>query len=322
MKKIFFVLLAVFIAVNVSGAMIVRGIRPHIQRWDKSFIFVSDVQSSPCHPENQAGGEAVAGAIYRHEPSFVINGGDFVEGKPAHDGVCQAAGWDNPDCSGSEDFKLFEWMWSLVINSVGKNNFYGVPGNHDFWADATWAYAHKDYYFVRSGIFFLMLNVTGSPESNIPTWDVKWVAQALASQEAQNADFRIVIFHEPGDTNRNAGWVTSPMATTIREYLFSFLRQHGVELVLNGHIHTYRRWLGNDGITYVISGGGGAGFQGDAGDVVNSTNFRHFIEFRKEFDGVVGKWRLFAKVIGIDESTPTDPQEYEIDSFELESSKK
>jgi acid phosphatase len=32
-----------------------------------------------------------------------------------------------------------------------------------------------------------------------------------------------------------------------------------VDLVLTGHNHTYERWTGTNGLTYVTTGGGGAG---------------------------------------------------------------
>ena len=33
----------------------------------------------------------------------------------------------------------------------------------------------------------------------------------------------------------------------------------GVDLVLSGHDHNYQRFAGVDGVTYVVTGGGGAG---------------------------------------------------------------
>jgi hypothetical protein len=320
MRKAFLVLTFFLMASSLMAADFNFRVRRHLERAPETFVFVSDVQFTACHPSNLPGERAVVNAIIEYRPSFILNGGDFVEDKPAHDSVCIAnTGWDNPDWTGSDDFKLFESTWSPIINLLGKNNLYGVPGNHDFWTDATWAFAHKDYYLVRSGIFFLMLNVTGSSDSTTPTWDVAWAEQVLASSEAQGADFRIVIFHEPGDTNRNGGWGVSPMAKTIASELFPLFRQYGVDLVLNGHIHTYRRWLGNNGITYVISGGGGGGFQGDAGDTVNAANYHNFIEFTKSFSRTNGGWKLNAKVVGIDMTNSDEPMSYQLDSFDLES---
>ncbi len=321
MKRFLLVFLSLSVAASVSAVDLNFRVRKHLERAPETFLWVSDVQFSPCHPENLSGEKAVVSAVMRHNPSFVLNGGDFVEDKPAHDAVCIASGWDNPSISGPWDFQLFESTWSPVVDSLGKNNLYGVAGNHDFWADATWAYAHKDSYLVRDGIFFLMLNVSGPTDSSIPTWDNDWAEKMLSSEEAQNAQFRIVIFHEPGTTNRSGGWNNSQMAQTIREKLYPLFSEYRVDAILNGHIHTYRRWMEN-GIIHVISGGGGGGFQGDAGDVVNSSNYHNFIEFHKEFDGVTGDWRLSASVVGIDMTNPNEPEEYQIDSFEINSQSK
>ena len=68
-----------------------------------------------------------------------------------------------------------------------------------------------------------------------------------------NADFRVAVFHHPPysygghDSNHNVRNLWNPL-----------LEQFNVELVFNGHNHFYQRILPENGITYVITGGGGA----------------------------------------------------------------
>jgi len=306
--------------------------RKHLVRESTKTVVVitGDVQVTDCHPRQ--GAEHVVAAIARRKASFIFITGDFTENKPPHDLVCVAAGWDNDEWTGPADFRLFERTWTSLIQTVGQRNMYGTPGNHDAWGSAdVWAWnpAQKNYVFshdergdyavLREGIFFLVLNVTAPRDSRVPSWDTVWAREALASDEAQEADFRIAVFHEPGTTNRVAGWNSSPMAMTIREQLYPLFDRYGVEWVIDGHIHTYRSWFEGARL-HTISGGGGGGFQGDAGDIVSGWNFRHFLEVRKISDNTTPV-RLEVTVVGVDETDPQTPVEYRIDSFRLVSTR-
>jgi len=305
--------------------------RKHLvrERTETVLVGTSDVQLTGCHPTQ--GAEHVVAAIARRKASFIFIAGDFTENKPPHDAVCIAAGWDNNEWTGPADFRLFEQVWAPLIQAVGQRNVYGTPGNHDAWGNTdVWAWnpdqknyvfshdGHGDYAFLREGIFFLVLNVTGGGDSSVPTWDTAWAREALASDEAREADFRIAVFHEPGTTNRVAGWNSSLMAKTIREQLYPLFDEYGVEWVINGHIHTYRSWF-EGGRLHTISGGGGGGFQGDAGDIVSEWNFRHFLEVRKVSGTTPAQ--LEVTVVGLDETDPQAPFEYQIDSFRLVSTR-
>jgi hypothetical protein len=306
--------------------------RKHLvrERTETVLVGTSDVQLTGCHPTQ--GAEHVVAAIARRKASFIFIAGDFTENKPPHDAVCIAAGWNNDAWTGPADFGLFERTWTSLIRMVGQRNVYGTPGNHDVWASAdVWVWdpkqknyvvsydEHGDYAFLRDGIFFLMLNVTAPRDSRVPSWDTVWAGRVLASDEAQEADFRIAVFHEPGTTNRSAGWNNSLMAMTIREQLHPLFDRYGVEWVINGHIHTYRSWFEGARL-HTISGGSGGGFQGDTGDVVSEWNFRHFLEVRKVSDNTT-PMRLEVTVVGVDETDPQTPVEYRIDSFRLVSTR-
>ena len=78
--------------------------------------------------------------------------------------------------------------------------------------------------------------------------------------------WRIVFFHHPGYATGEHQ--DEPPAGQVRQGIVPILEKHGVQLVLNGHEHTYQRTyelLGGQvvapdsgGIVYVTSGGGGA----------------------------------------------------------------
>lgn len=78
--------------------------------------------------------------------------------------------------------------------------------------------------------------------------------------------WKIVFFHHPGYAT--GVHQSEPPAGEVREGIVPILEKHGVQLVLNGHEHTYQRTyelLGGQvvapnsgGVVYVTSGGGGA----------------------------------------------------------------
>jgi Calcineurin-like phosphoesterase len=66
--------------------------------------------------------------------------------------------------------------------------------------------------------------------------------------------FRVVVFHQPAwscsnhDSDEQVGRVWVPV-----------FERHRVALVLNGHDHNYQRFVSDQGVTYVVTGGGGKG---------------------------------------------------------------
>jgi Calcineurin-like phosphoesterase len=66
--------------------------------------------------------------------------------------------------------------------------------------------------------------------------------------------FRVAVFHQPAwscsnhDSDEQVGRVWVPV-----------FERHRVALVLNGHDHNYQRFISEQGVTYVVTGGGGKG---------------------------------------------------------------
>lgn len=109
-----------------------------------------------------------------------------------------------------------------------------------------------DYHRVEAGpIRALMVN----SESGLLADEAQlaWLEQELAAAAADPAVRQtIVAFHRPFYTfSKHAGGLP------VRERLHPLFVQHGVKLVLNGHVHAYERFE-VDGVTYVVDGGGGA----------------------------------------------------------------
>lgn len=107
------------------------------------------------------------------------------------------------------------------------------------------------YRFQSGGVWFFSLDTEleltpASPQG-------KWLEAQLADAAAKPGfRFSVVYFHKP--------WITLsdyPSFPELRKHYLPSFQKNGVKLVLQGHIHGYERFL-EDGITYVVSGGGGA----------------------------------------------------------------
>jgi Calcineurin-like phosphoesterase len=187
------------------------------------------------------GGEAetqVAGAIERwadgHGIDAMVSTGDNVyeSGNPAQ----FAGAWTQP----------FGWVHDEGIPTVA------TLGNHDVETEAGAPVMHllgmpAPWYVRRLGpieFFVLDANDPTNPDQ------LRFLSQALA---ASTAPWRVAVFHQPAYSCSHHG--STPAVDT--EWL-PLLANGGVDLVLNGHDHTYERFGPVDGTTFVVTGGGGA----------------------------------------------------------------
>lgn len=79
---------------------------------------------------------------------------------------------------------------------------------------------------------------------------LEWLDAALAATERA---WQIVVFHHPAFSCSQHG--STP---EVIEQWVPILERHGVDLVLNGHDHNYQRFAPLNGVTYLVTGGGGA----------------------------------------------------------------
>lgn len=196
-----------------------------------SFGFVGDTQL----------GEGIADVIFdRFEKAgveFVLHLGDIVD-----------------DAASDE-------QWNDVLSSVGRHNIHLRPvvGNHDrligtsdrgevrfqeFFPDLPDTF----YRFSHEGLSFLMLN---SERSFLP-----WSEQGrfMAAELDQLSNTTIVCLHRPVFTCGRRDLANQFLR---RLWLHRRLIGSRTRLVLSGHHHYYDRTRPLDGITYVVSGGGG-----------------------------------------------------------------
>ena len=131
------------------------------------------------------------------------------------------------------------------------------------------------YYSVPAGDadFFVIDGNTFSKD----TAQQQWLDQALSKS---TAPWKIVIGHQPPFSSGAHG--DDPGVNQLRSTLVPMLIQHNVDLYLSASDHDYERFLPIAGVTYVVSGGGGAPL-GDFGRIRANSLLRvkrwHFVRF-------------------------------------------
>ena len=111
----------------------------------------------------------------------------------------------------------------------------GAPAGVERWYSYDWGDVH-----------FVVLDSerTGAPQA-------AWLDADLT---ANRLPWTIVYFHKPPFSSGAHG-----SDTNVQRFFVPLFVAHHVLLVLNGHDHDYERTKPIDGVTYVVSGGGGRG---------------------------------------------------------------
>lgn len=106
---------------------------------------------------------------------------------------------------------------------------------------------------------FVCLDSTADRDT-IQNLVLPWLTQDLADARKHGAKWLIAYWHHPPYTH--GGYKdTSIQWKDIRDLYLPVLKAAGVQVVLNGHDHGFQR-MEKDGITYIITAGGGAGLYG------------------------------------------------------------
>lgn len=157
-----------------------------------------------------------------HKPSFGLGLGDIVYPKGE---------------SRNYDKQLF-----LPFENIFKNTpFYPVPGNHDWYTDPEknfekeWSLPNNEHYysFSYSNALFIGLDSSKGEFYNYKE-QVAWLQKTL-NENKDTFDWTIVYLHHNGKTcsyKPNYEAVIS---------IYKILAENKVDLLLNGHAHTYER---------------------------------------------------------------------------------
>jgi acid phosphatase type 7 len=197
----------------------------------RSFKFVA-YGDTRTQPEKH---RAVVDRIVAFRPDFVLQTGDQV--------------------ANGED----EEQWAVFFTTASKmlkdTAYFPELGNHEREAAAYFRYFDlpKDYSFDYGDAHFVGLD-SNRPEAERAAQDT-WLRQDLAAH--LDARWRIVFFHHTPYTCVDKEGRRRE-AERLRARLEPIFLAGKVQLVINGHDHTYQHHLGTGGIHYVVTGGGGA----------------------------------------------------------------
>jgi hypothetical protein len=176
---------------------------------------------------------------------------------------------DNAYCCGTDieyQRQVFDFYGS---NILGNTPFFPVPGNHEYYETATaqidkkinyfniisvptegemggLASRTKEYYSYNFGnIHFVALDSYGLDEGKYRLNDSqsrqnKWLINDLEANKGKSL-WTIVTFHHPPYTKRSHDSDREPDLVAIREGLVPIFDKYKVDLVLNGHSHSYER---------------------------------------------------------------------------------
>ena len=169
--------------------------------------------------------------------------------------------------SNADDWKVY--FQETALWTQERLRIYPTVGNHEVLLDpgsglrnyfaAYPQIDHHDWYSVQMGNIYL-ITLDSSSVLSIGRAQRTWLESQLAHLPS-SADFVFFLFHIPLVSDLQTAFmlgIPSPDILALRHYLEAqAAASHAKFVIFNGHIHNYERFEMN-GITHVITGGGGA----------------------------------------------------------------
>ncbi len=184
-------------------------------------------------------------------PDFVIDVGDLINGYEKEDQKVEEM-WNEFD----EIVKGF--TCPLVM----------VPGNHDIWdlqSEQIYRRRYGPTYFSfnHKNCHFIVLNTEVFSKNDqlqhcFDEKQLKWLKKDL-EEHCGNNRLTFVFLHKPAwqDCHVSPEWMPY-----WNSKIHPLLVRYGVNAVFAGHVHLYCKYTPRDGVTYYITGGGGAPLSG------------------------------------------------------------
>lgn len=236
------------------------------ERGDTRIVIISDMNESYGSTHYDVFVDTTLAWIERWQPDAILSAGDYIAG--------QSLALDEEDIHAMWD--AFEKIIAAPIRTM--NIPFGVTmGNHDASRSGTFDHEREiaknywlqnprlldmmdgenypfNYSFTVNDLFVMSWDASYSVISDL---DKKWVTDQLASDEARNASYRILMGHLPfyavaegrnreGEILRNAN------------ELFAMLRDAGLDIYISGHHHAYYP-AKKDGVLLLSAGAIGSG---------------------------------------------------------------
>lgn len=195
---------------------------------DVSFVAFADTGSGNVHQTR------IAELIKNLSPEFTVMAGDIVYDKGA-------------------DFEYDPRYFKPYRELIDHIPFFPVPGNHDVVTEQGAPF--RNVFNFPQGVFYRDffwgdVHFIGLDSNHVEDAKQKeWLINALKAP----ARWKIVYFHHPAFSSGEYGGYP-----TIQKNWVPLFEQFGADLVIAGHSHAYERTVPINGITYIVTGGGGA----------------------------------------------------------------
>jgi hypothetical protein len=211
----------------------------------------------------------------------------------------------------------------------GNLNVFPALGNHEFHGDAGVALEHwwsafptlrnRRWYSAQIGKAIYTISLDSDTSLLAGSDQQRWLDNQL-EQLPRSIKFIFLSMHHPPvadvQTRINVSHNPRPNEMALRDYLENVApKLHAQIIVCAGHIHNYERFARN-GVTYVVSGGGGASpvlVERTPEDLYQGTEFPNFHYVKFELDGK----SLRGTMIRLDETAPPAHQWQIRDQFSI-----
>jgi hypothetical protein len=205
-----------------------------------------------------------------------------------------------------------------VYPAIGNHELAGgaEEGMKNWWA-AFPELKGRRYYSVLLGTRISLIQLDSNSDLTSTSPQLNWLRQQLAALPA-SVDFVLISLHHPPvadvQTHLEIDHNPRPNEIALRDFLSAMAPSfHAAFVVTGGHIHNYER-ASLDGVTYLVSGGGGAHpyyVERTKDDLYTDPNFPifHYIRF------VLGENELRATMFKVEDPTSPVPVWQEKDFF-------
>jgi 3',5'-cyclic AMP phosphodiesterase CpdA len=121
--------------------------------------------------------------------------------------------------------------------------------------------------------------------NRVNSGQTQWLSQVLATPAPPNTWVIPIMHHPPYSSSKHGSEMP------VRRAWVPLFARYGVKLVLAGHDHDYERTNPQNGVTYVVSGGGGAELynNGHSAFTAISAKKHHFVDLTVFSDRIEGK---------------------------------
>jgi len=183
------------------------------------------------------------------------------------------------------DISQWDTFLDIEHDLMQVSTLYPAMGNHEMNHQNYFDVLHPPgpwYSFDRGDAHFVCLQVDGYGRYTPGQPQYEWLVSDLAGTLKP---WKFVFFHIPPYSSGSHG-----SDLNVRQALCPLFEQYGVTIVFNGHDHDYERSVAN-GVTYIVTGGGGAPLYQKGHDnpaSVYFANVHHFVQITLSDDTLYG----------------------------------